>query len=49
MEKRRKQQSAKCPKCKAKLIVNEWSETCRRCGYSRHREPSNFTKRLFGF
>lgn len=49
MAKRRKQQTAKCPKCNAKLVEGEWSQYCRRCGYSKNREASNLTKRLFGF
>ena len=27
----------------------EFTEYCRRCGYSKHREPSNLTNRLYGF
>lgn len=49
MAKRRKQQSTKCPKCGAKLIDGEWMQRCSRCGYTKHREPSNLTKRLMGF
>lgn len=41
--------SCKCPKCKAKLVVTEFTEYCRRCGYSKHREASNLTKKLYGF
>lgn len=37
----------KCPKCKAKMVVTESCEYCRRCGYRKHLEPSNLTKRLF--
>ena len=48
-EKRRKQQSERCPKCKAKLIVGDWRKSCRRCGYTKVIEPSNLTKRLMGF
>lgn len=47
--KRRKQTSAKCPKCGSKLKVDEFAEKCNRCGYFKCNEPSNFTKRLFGF
>lgn len=39
----------KCPKCKAKLVVTESCEYCRRCGYRKNLEPSNLTKRFFGF
>ena len=49
MAKRRKQQATKCPKCGCKMEEGEWYQRCRRCGYSKHREPSNLTKRLFGF
>ena len=44
-----KMSNSKCPKCGAKLVVTEFVERCRRCGYSKHREPSNLTKRLYGF
>lgn len=40
---------ARCPKCKAKMEVSEFAQKCRRCGYMKHLEPSNLTKRLFGF
>lgn len=49
MKTRKKQQTTKCPKCGAKLVEGEWQQWCRRCGYSKHREPSNLTKRLWGF
>ena len=49
MAKPKKQQTTKCPKCKAKLVDGEWYQKCNRCGYSKKREPSNLTKRLFGF
>ena len=48
MKKRRKQQSNKCPKCNAKLKEGEGYQRCPRCGYTKQREVSNLTKRLFG-
>jgi ribosomal protein L40E len=47
--KRRKQTNAKCPKCGAKLKVDEFAEKCNRCGYFKSLEPSNWIKRLYGF
>lgn len=47
--KRRKQTSAKCPKCGSKLKVDELAEKCNRCGYFKSLVPSNWTKRLYGF
>ena len=38
-----------CPKCGARLIDGECVQKCRRCGYFKRIEPSNFTKRLMGF
>lgn len=43
-----KTSTCRCPKCRAKLVVSEFSEYCRRCGYSKRREASNLTKRLYG-
>lgn len=45
----KKQTGYKCPKCRAKLQTSEFAQYCRRCGYSKNIEPSNLTKRLYGF
>lgn len=45
-KKQRKNSGARCPKCRAKLEVSEFAEKCRRCGYTKNLEPSNFTKKL---
>lgn len=50
MAKKRKMQTGdKCPKCGAKMKTSETAKWCKRCGYSKELEPSNLTKRLFGW
>lgn len=45
----KKQTGYKCPKCGAKLQVDEFGQKCKRCGYFKSTEPSNFTKRMMGW